>query len=1291
LVVNKEIRRKSPYFSVSYAGEDGSTLRRANSLTTKRVNVADSFMNDRSNLMSGVYDLMKLARGLALLVVLMGLCFTAGAQSDSTWSKVFQIGTFDRSSTEFHQEGPKKPVTFVVGQSDPAKDWYAGQAASPAEQPASGEITSAPRTIQFTLPNAPEAVYRLHIALVLGSRAVPAMRVNINEKRGIFYLQSKLNSTLGGMDDSFETAYVTADVSIDFSGTYLHKGLNSIALDVVRVDQPASLPVSLNYDAIELDSGTRHSGVSAAPAKILPTIFFQRNNDKLNEVVDVFVRHDQPAKSGDLDFVIGGAHYRKPFHTDYDFGEEKFDFAVPEFPAQTEARLAWTIDGKQSTMKQPVDPQKKWTIFLIPHTHLDIGYSDYQPKVAAIQSRAIDEAMDFTEHEPDFRYSVDGSWVLDQFIKMRSPADQQRLIVAMRKGQVSVPAEYANLLTGFPTAETLIRSLYTSANFSREHGTPFNYANITDVPSYSWSYASILASAGIKYFVGGPNGHETRAPVLLQGRLNEDSPYWWQGPDGKKVLSWYSRHYWQMGILFGVPPGIPAARETLPLLLQAYQRPSYRSDAVIVFGSQQENTDLFPQQATFAQSWNDLYAYPRMQYAGFYEALKNIATPFGNDIPTVRGDGGPYWEDGIASAAGLAAMERQNESRGPSVEQLATVNSLVSPLMGVDKQSLDRMWTNMVLMDEHTWTSHDSVSDPTSEESVRQSAVKEQYAVDASSIADFVARNSMANLADSISAGRDSLIVFNTLNWKRSGLVSFDLNHGDEIVDPSTGHAVSMETVHEGRALRGVNFLARDVPANGYKVFTLRRGPGVARTDVNQATVLENSYYRVTLDPATGSVRSIFDKEQQRKLVDEKSPYRFGQYLYVAGGDQRPNTLLQYRPVPLPPALQVTGAHGGRLVSTTRTPDGWVARMESTDVNTPILSTEIRLFEHEKKIEFVEDVTKQQVTSREAVYFAFPFAMDHPQFQYEIQTGVVDPAKDMYPGAGHEWFSAQHWVSVQQDGLSATVMPLDAGLITLGDIYRGQWPDHFSDRTGTIFSYVMNNYWSTNYEAGQGGHVRFRYVVTSAPSTQPARLSRIGWDESTPLESDEVTRQDKALNLPRRLDGAQGSFLDVQDQDLLVESWKSAENGVGTILRFLDLGGAERTITVRTPLLDLSSVVQTDSVERDQQALPLSGTHGFSFTVHPHEIVTVRMVGTTTANAPNSTAIEKADKPALSEGEKPHPIASTETTDVPVISRHVGISDDSQTMRRSSHLEASPIHPAKNETLKLSKLDSHTS
>ncbi len=285
-------------------------------------------------------------------------------------------------------------------------------------------------------------------------------------------------------------------------------------------------------------------------------------------------------------------------------------------------------------------------------------------------------------------------------------------------------------------------------------------------------------------------------------------------------------------------------------------------------------------------------------------------------------------------------------------------------------------------------------------------------------------------------------------------------------------------------------------------------------------------------------------------------------------------------------------------------------------MDTPKIATEIQLFEHEKKIEFVEDIDKKEELKKEAVYFAFPFAMEHPQFQYEIQNGVVDPAKDMYPGAGHEWFSVQHWVAAQQGGVSGAVMPLDTPLVTLGDINRGAWPTEFGVRTGTIFSYAMNNYWHTNYRAAQGGHFRFRYVVTSATTTDAAALSRMGWEVATPLEEDEIRSQDKALDLPRPLDGNAESFVTMDDPALLLETWKPAEDGKGTILRLLDLGGATRSVLISTPLLTVEKALETDAVERDKHVLELAGEHGFRVEVHSHEILTLRVIGKSVLQAP---------------------------------------------------------------------------
>jgi alpha-mannosidase len=242
--------------------------------------------------------------------------------------------------------------------------------------------------------------------------------------------------------------------------------------------------------------------------------------------------------------------------------------------------------------------------------------------------------------------------------------------------------------------------------------------------------------------------------------------------------------------------------------------------------------------------------------------------------------------------------------------------------------------------------------------------------------------------------------------------------------------------------------------------------------------------------------------------------------------------------------------------------------------------------------------------------------MNHPQFQYEIQNGVVDPSKDMYPGAGHQWFSAQHWVSVQQDGMSGTVMPLDTPLLTLGDINRGAWPTEFGQPPGSIFAYAMNNYWHTNYRAAQGGDFHFRYIVTSGTSTDAPALARMGWEEVTPIEVDEIRSQDKALDLPRPLDGKQASFITIDDPNLLLDTWKPAEDGDGTILRLIDLGGPSRTISVKISLLTNNKVFETDAVERNQKPLATDGSGGFQVEIHPHEIATFRLCGDALLHAP---------------------------------------------------------------------------
>jgi hypothetical protein len=1129
------------------------------------------------------------------------------------------VGTFDESSREFKAEGidyinPAQDPVFTVGKSDPSKDWYAFQ---PGSGNGKAGFRPHPFTVKFDLPDAPKGVFSLKVGLLVYMARLPRMQLELNGHRGLFYLHPKLTYTGGDKNSVFIPIYSYGTIDAEFPAQFLVKGTNSLVL--TAIDEPAQRDDSqssglgnsgLIYDALELDNDPAAKyAANRLTADVVPTVFYKSQKGRLLELIEVFLRAGGPLAKGEVTLALEKEKYSHKFESDREYGEYRVELEVPEFDQPAKGELTVTTQGHASRFSVDLVPGKKWNLFVVPNEHLDIGYSDYPTKVAEIQSRAIDEAIEMIGTNPDFRYSPDAYWSVEQFLHGRSPEQRQKLFDLVAQKKIFVPAQYASNPTGFPSLEDTIRSLYPSYQFHLEHGGDFDYANITDVPSCSWSYASVLAAAGLKYFVDASDNW--RAPIILFGRVNERSPFWWEGPDGGRILMWVSRHYIQMASLFGLPPQISAGRDSLPIFLQAYDRPDYKSDGVIVYGTQVENTDLFPQQATLASDWSQVYAFPKLHFAGFSEAMQYIGGQLGDSIPVIRADGGPYWEDGLITDASTTSLARSNEQRALAAEKFSTISSLVNPVIRPDSEALKLLWDNLRLFDEHTWTSYRSWRDPEHAETIRQSAVKDSRATNGKLLLEQLLDRAMASLADYIDRPSQTLVLFNPLSWQRTHLIEVDIDKGIKLVDLATQETVPYQEIYTGNGFRHVRFLAQNVPAVGYKCYALeptKTEPAVPAQSAS--TTLENTYYRVTLDPETGAVRSILDKELNRELVDSSSPYRFNQYVYVTGADKPRNSALEYNPTLPQPQLEPHGAGGGRLLSVAKTAFGTVAKMESSAVNTPRVEAEVVLFDGEKKIEFINRVNKTKVYTKEAVYFAFPLAMDHPEFRYEIQNGYVNPSRDIMKGGNLEWFSVQHWVAADQDNVSVALVPVDAHLITLGDIVRGAWPREFGSRKGTIYSYLMSNYWETNWPAGQGGDYTFRYAVTSGRNLSPGSLSRLGWEEMSPIEVNEIKSQDKAINPPRPLDSAESSFLQVDQPNVVLVTWKRAEDDQGTILRFVEVDGQHGTVGVKVPILNLQSAWICNAMEKNQQPVTVSG-HRLEFSIKPFEIVTIRVQGTT--------------------------------------------------------------------------------
>jgi len=396
--------------------------------------------------------------------------FPSGVEAGS--QKVWQVGTFDESSQEFKGVGidysnPSQDPVFRVGKSDPAKDWYAFQ---PGSANGKAGFRLHPFTVKFDLADAPKGVYTLKAGLVAYMARLPRLQVDMNGHRGLFYLHPKLNYSGGDTKSVFVPIYSYGTVVAECPWQFLVKGTNS--LELTAIDEPAERDDSqssglgnsgLVYDALELDNDpAANYSANHLTAEVVPTIFFQSRNGQLVELVDVFLRAGGRLANGQVTLAVGKEKLSQRFESNREFGEYLLELAVPEFNAPAKGELLVTANGHSSRFPVEMTPGKKWNLFVVPNEHLDIGYSDYPTKVAEIQSRAIDEAVEMIRKNPDFRYSPDGYWSVEQFLHGRSDEQRQKLFEMVAQKKILVPAQYASNATGFPSLEDTIRSLYPS-------------------------------------------------------------------------------------------------------------------------------------------------------------------------------------------------------------------------------------------------------------------------------------------------------------------------------------------------------------------------------------------------------------------------------------------------------------------------------------------------------------------------------------------------------------------------------------------------------------------------------------------------------------------------------------------------------------------------------------------------------------------------------------------------------------------------------------------------------------
>ncbi len=765
--------------------------------------------------------------------------------------------------------------------------------------------------------------------------------------------------------------------------------------------------------------------------------------------------------------------------------------------------LALAARAGAADVASTVKDVRKWEIYVLMHSHNDIGYTDIQPNIAKKQARNVVRALDLIEKTKDYPPGARFKWNLEvlmpyeDFKAVATPEQMRRFERAVREGNIGVDAMYGNLLTGVCRQEELLRQFSFGVALGRRCGVKVDSMMISDVPGLTWGVVPALVQNGVKYISDGPNAN----PRSMQGdRIGyvreqwEHRPFYWLSPSGRdKVLYWGAQGGYSIG------HGFKSITAALPFLLKRLEKAKYPYDIVQMRWTKGDNGPPDEAVMDLVRDWNAKHAWPRMIIATTTEAFHAFEKRYGDKLPTYRGDMTPYWEDGAASGALETGMNRQSADRLSQAETLwAILNH--APYPAADFAAA---WKSITLWDEHTWGAYNSISQPELPFVKEQWKYKQAYAVEG--VKQSINLNFHAILP-AIGMDSNAVNAFNASSWPRTSLVTQWLTQESRgnCVRDELGRPVPSQRLTSGELV----FLARGVPPFGSKRFTIdadappggdAHGAGPLFTPFPSfqksavggehagRILLTTSVLTVTLDGTTGAIRSL-----KRKGIDtEFANGAINSYVYLPGGnvkDAKPNG-----------PVKITVKEKGPLVAS--------LLIESDAPGCKKLTREVRVVDGLDYVEIIDTIDKLPVRAVEGVHFGFAFNVPNPVVHINSPGAVYQPEKDQLPGACKNWFSVERWADVSNDKYGVTWVTADAPLLELGGLTanlprRQPNPNAYMkhiEPSATFYSWVMNNHWHTNYRAYQEGETTFRYFIRPHGAYDPVEAAKFGIETTEPL------------------------------------------------------------------------------------------------------------------------------------------------------------------------------------------------
>lgn len=860
------------------------------------------------------------------------------------------------------------------------------------------------------------------------------------------------------------------------------------------------------------------------------------------------------------------------------------------------------------------------TLYLIHHSHTDIGFTLDQPILWEMQRRFIDTAIDacerYAETEADhaFKWTVETLGPLKYWLEHSSARQIERFRALEKAERIEVCAQ---LLNSTPLAGTadLIEMVQLVQKMREYYGLTITHWMSCDVNGHNWPLTDVLLDAGIETMSMAINEHFGGAPLKRPMLLR------WQSPSGRHLPVLNGWHY-GFGGWIGMDKDTQALRDNLPLVQEKLDAAGWRLPfAAAQIVSIGDNSFANAGYSEFIEKWNAEGGGVRIRFATWREFWR-AARPHLSRLPSHRGDWTDYWNFGAISSARETAVARTSRARLHSAEALLAAAGALGAVPGEilkgapDEPGRDsgrllapaplyrrQAWDALHLWHEHTWGWYHHVGDPQGEDGLSQWNHKAHAAYLVRSLSRLLVRDGAAEIALRVKPKEgDGIVVFNPLPWARMAwgeVPCATVEPGKFPADPSaTRHA---QDNFGGQPYR---LPPTEIPAYGYAVVPRDRlVPGKGERRHEEDATVENDHLRISFDLRRGGIASWYDKKLRRQIVDRSWDYPLGSVVYETVADREGWSRHRFFSG-MDFTLKGHGRcwhsgwrarrHGaGELLShQVYRGDDWIEIIETLQYADLVGPVTLRylLPAHAPQLDLRAWWDMSLCTHPEATYVAMPFAVPGAVARLDIGGLAMQPGKDQLPRCCQDYFTVQRWVDFSSKDFGVTIACPENPMVQLGDFHFAHDQSEFTLERALLLGWVTNNYWETNFRGHQPGRVTARYVMQPhAAGFDEAKAHRFGAEiDQPPIYQSAAQLQLPGAWLPRA-----GSFLKLPASPVLVlhvlPQWASEDaspaSGKAVVLRLLNASGVRRTARIADGILKIASAQVCDLFSRPVRSL----------------------------------------------------------------------------------------------------------